>query len=291
MLQKQLKRLELEINDSAARVRLHDTRLRHSLHTLKDEAVHGVGRKIAIGGAVLAAGWLLGRGLRKKARHAEPVFDDGVRRPRGGIPPWANMLVPYLMPLLTPLINPKVAHSLAALGVPIRPQALEPLQTVEALDLGRYAGTWYEIARLPTRHEKACASDVVAEYTVDEHGGLVVRNRCRHADGEIDEVQGQGRLPDPRQPGQLEVAFAPAWLRWWPGSWADYWVMSVDADYQVALVGTPDRDGLWLLSRQPQIAAPVWEALTSLAQSEGFDTSRLQRTLHGAAEVQLRSCE
>src|SRR5690606_32171966 len=128
--------------------------------------------------------------------------------------------------------------------------------TVGALDLDRYLGTWYEIGRLPLRQEDDHASDVTATYSRRDDGAILVDNRCRDAEGQP--VQAMGRAtPDDRRAGRLSVSFLPAGLRWVPFTEADYWVLKLDAEYRVALVGTPDREHLWLLSREPQLDAQI----------------------------------
>jgi apolipoprotein D and lipocalin family protein len=294
MLRSPIKRLELEIRDCEARVRLHDTRLHHSLHALRDGAV-----QLAASKTVLAGGALLGGALglwwssrRRPQGHRGRWHDDDEheerrarrdrRRHREAMPDRLERWAPLLLPLLTPLLDRKVALTLHRLGVPVNVRPTDPLPTVASLDLARYAGRWHEIARLPTRHEKDCSRDVTAEYTPDpQKGVVVVRNRCVREDGQVQEAEGLLRIPDGRRPGEAEVSFAPSFLHWWPGAWADYWVLFVDDDYQVALVGTPERDGLWILARKPSMEAADLEALKSLALRHGFDTTRLVATPHG----------
>jgi len=276
MLQKQLRRLELEIRDSEARVRLHDTRLTHSLRVLREGTVHAVGSKLLAGGVALAAVWLL------KPRHAgHPGQPQHAARAAHRRSPGMLELLerwgPVLLPMLAPLLDRKVATFLGSLGLPVPVKQAAPLPTVEHLDLMRYAGTWYEIARLPNRDEKDCARDTQTDYRLDQHGGIDVHHRCVHDDGRLSEAKGRMRQPDSRLPGQLELTHAPAWLRWWPGVWRDQWVMHLDDGYEVALVGTPDRDGLWLLSRTPQLPEAMIESMQALAQRHGFDTSRWLR--------------
>ncbi len=155
-----------------------------------------------------------------------------------------------------------------------------PLQAVAPVDLKRYAGLWHEQARLPNRFQKACAGPVTAEYTPLPDGSVQVRNRCILADGSFDESVGSARVvPVAGQPGagRLEVRFAPAWLGWMPMVWGDYWILKLDRDYQVALVGTPDREHLWVLSRAPVLEADTLEAELEYARSLGFDTDKVLR--------------
>ncbi|MEJ8854447.1 lipocalin family protein [Variovorax robiniae] len=156
-----------------------------------------------------------------------------------------------------------------------------PLQVVAPVDLIRYAGLWHEQARLPNRFEKQCDGPVTAEYTLLDDGSVEVRNRCELADGTFDESIGTARVvPVAGQPGagRLEVRFAPEWLSWLPMVWGDYWILKLDRDYQVALVGTPNREYLWVLSRVPQLNAATLEAELEYARTLGFDVDKVVRT-------------
>ncbi|VTU23825.1 Outer membrane lipoprotein blc precursor [Variovorax sp. PBS-H4] len=156
-----------------------------------------------------------------------------------------------------------------------------PLQVVAPVDLQRYVGLWHEQARLPNRFEKRCAGDVTAEYTLLEDGKLQVLNRCMLSDGSVDESIGIARIaPVTGQPGagRLEVSFAPDWMRWLPFAWGDYWILKLDRDYQVALVGTPDRKYLWVLSRAPRLDDATLQAELDYARSLGFEVDRIERS-------------
>lgn len=156
-----------------------------------------------------------------------------------------------------------------------------PLQVVAPVDLKRYAGLWYEQARLPNRFEKRCDAPVTAEYTPLADGTIEVRNRCVREDGRVDEAVGQARVvPVAGLPGagRLRVRFAPAWLGWLPLVWGDYWILKLDRDYQVALVGTPDRANLWVLSRVPQLDEASLAAELDYARNLGFDVDQVLRT-------------
>ncbi|MBN8791584.1 MAG: lipocalin family protein [Stenotrophomonas nitritireducens] len=153
-----------------------------------------------------------------------------------------------------------------------------PLPTVAALDLPRYLGTWYEIDRLPMRHEPEDATDVSAHYTLEDDGGIRVRNRCLH-DGELQEAIGQARPIDASN-SRLEVSFLPEGLRWIPFTKGDYWVILVDAGYANALVGSPDRKYLWLLAREPHMDETTRQHYIGYARQQGFDVERLIHTPH-----------
>jgi len=156
-----------------------------------------------------------------------------------------------------------------------------PLQVVAPVDLKRYAGLWHEQARLPNRFQKKCTGPVSAEYTPLEDGTVEVRNRCVLGDGSFDEAVGSARsVPVAGQPGagRLEVRFAPAWLDWLPLVWGDYWILKLDRDYQVALVGTPNRKYLWVLSRAPRLDDAALQAELDYARTLGFDVDKVELT-------------
>jgi len=153
-----------------------------------------------------------------------------------------------------------------------------PLKTVPDLMLPRYLGTWYEIARLPMSHEPDECTDVSANYSVLENGNIQVHNRCRY-NGSVEDATGEATVVD-NDSARLEVSFLPKGLRWLPFARGDYWVMQIAPDYSVALVGTPDRRYLWLLSRTPQLDTVVQEHYLANARAQGFDLGPLIHTPH-----------
>ena len=157
---------------------------------------------------------------------------------------------------------------------PMPRAAAADVVSVENLDITRYAGEWHEIARLPMFFQRKCTAAITAQYTLREDGMVGVRNRCRTTDGEIDEVEGVARR-DPTHPGRLEVRFAPDWLSWLPLTWADYWVVALDADYQWAMVGEPGHEYLWILSRTPDMSRAQFDALKAQAIAMGYDLEEL----------------
>lgn len=157
-----------------------------------------------------------------------------------------------------------------------------PLSVVPSVDLTRYSGRWYEIARLPNRFEEKCASDVTAEYTLLRAGKIKVVNQCRKKDGRLSSAEGEAKLADKSGANsRLKVRFAPRFLSFLPIVWGDYQVMEVAPDYSHALVGEPGRKYLWILSRTPSMDEETFRRLTERAASEGFDVSKLVRTNHG----------
>lgn len=150
-----------------------------------------------------------------------------------------------------------------------------PLTTIESLDVPRYMGHWYEIARYPNRFQRQCVGEASADYRQQPDDSLAVINRCRLADGRLDEAVGEARqLGGPASP-RLKVRFAPAWLSFLPLVWGDYWVVALDADYRWAAVGEPSRRFLWVLARTPTLDAPTLAEVHRQLRAKGFDPARL----------------
>lgn len=152
------------------------------------------------------------------------------------------------------------------------------LKTVHDLKLPRYLGTWYEIARLPMKHEPEDCTDVSAHYSLKDNGHVAVLNRCRLGD-QIEEAEGEACAQD-NDSARLAVSFLPRGLRWIPFTKGDYWVIQVAPDYSVALVGSPDRKFLWLLSRTPTLDSTVQAHYLAQARQQGFDLTALIQTPH-----------
>lgn len=184
-------------------------------------------------------------------------------------------------------MNKKVAAAgvlllFAALLVKAERKEKEPLRVAPSVDLPRYAGLWYEVARLPNRFEEKCAGDVTAEYTLKEKGRIGVVNRCRRRDGRMTEAVGEARRADKAGPSsRLEVRFAPSFLSFLPLVWGDYQIIELAPDYTHAVVGSPDRKYLWVLARNPRMDEGTYLRLLEAARAQGFDVSRMIRTQHG----------
>ena len=151
--------------------------------------------------------------------------------------------------------------------------AEEPPETAGAVDLERYQGRWYEIARYPNRFEKDCFA-VTADYTLREDGRVGVVNTCRKGarDGPAEAAEGVARRVGP---AMLEVKFAPSWV---PFGWGDYWVLALEDDYSAALVGSPDGKYLWILSRTPTLSGGTLERMIAAAAARGYATAPLEMT-------------
>src|SRR5512132_3496509 len=152
-----------------------------------------------------------------------------------------------------------------------------PVATIRFVDLNRYEGNWFEIARFPNRFQRQCVGDVRASYARRADGRIDVVNRCRTVDGQT-EARGVARLVDKQTQAKLKVRFAPAWLSWLPSVWGDYWIIGLAPDYSWAVVGDPGREYLWILARSPRLDAEAMAAARRAAQDNGFDVGRLVQT-------------
>lgn len=153
-----------------------------------------------------------------------------------------------------------------------------PLATVNAVDLGRYAGTWYEIARLPMWFQRHCL-DSKAVYRVRPDGAVDVHNECRTDSGGLDQIDGVATVVDPQTNARLRVVFDNIFARLFGSSReGNYWIMDLDPDYRTSVVGTPDRRYLWILSRTPQLDDATYQRLVARAGELGFPVGDLIRT-------------
>ncbi len=146
----------------------------------------------------------------------------------------------------------------------------EPLKTVETLDLDRYLGTWYEIARFQHRFEKDLVA-VKAEYSMRDDGKIqVVNSGLKHSlDGPVSRVKAIAHRPDASIPGALKVRFFGLFS-------ADYLVFGLDdVDYQWALVGSNNRKFLWFLSRTKDVSDETLQMMKRIALDAGYDLQSL----------------
>lgn len=159
---------------------------------------------------------------------------------------------------------------LAACAYPPPPPA-----TVAALDVPRYSGTWHEVARFPNDFQDGFGQrceQVTATYTPRPDGQISVHNACidAKAGGKYEDIQGHAYVTEPGG-GKLRVTF------FWP-FYADYWVLGLDPEYRWAVVGSPSRNYLWILSRTPVLDAASYEKATAIAAAQKYDLKKLVKT-------------
>jgi len=179
----------------------------------------------------------------------------------------------------------------------------EPLATVPHVDLSRYLGRWYEIARYPNLFQRKCDRDITAEYALAPRarrgmirgmmrgmvrgmvqgmmqgraqGKITVLNSCTKRDGSVEHANGVAVVVDPLSNAKLKVTFS------WPFA-ADYWIIDLGANYEYAVVGEPSRRNLWILSRSPQMSDSLYEQILRTVAARGYNPKKLVRTRQSAA--------
>lgn len=153
------------------------------------------------------------------------------------------------------------------LVIALSPLTAQTMNTIQNVDVNRYVGTWYEIARFDNTFERGLVG-VTATYSIKKNGNLKVDNKgfVQTLTGKQKQSVGFAKI---KAPGKLKVYF------FWPFG-GDYWILDLDtANYQYALVGTPDKNYLWILSRTPQMDPTTYNNLVAKAKSLGFNTDRL----------------
>lgn len=167
-----------------------------------------------------------------------------------------------LLPILLLLLFSIMPHSSRA----------QPLQTVPAVDLERYAGKWYEVASYPQGFQKKCHC-TTATYTLSDKGYMVVDNRCNRdsPSGKQSGIKGKAFPKEGSGNAKLKVQF------FWPFK-GKYWIIDLATDYSYAVVGHPDRRSLWILSRTPQLPSDVYARILTRLEAMAYDTKKLKMT-------------
>lgn len=172
------------------------------------------------------------------------------------------------------------ATTLAIISLSFTTQAeTVPPQAVDQVDIQRYAGKWYEIAHLPMYFQRKCVSNISAQYTVNADQTMGVLNSCRIENGEMISSEGVA-YPQNQGNSKLKVSFLPTGLRWIPFTKGHYWVLRVDPEYKVALVGGPSTKYLWILSREPQLDEATYQSYLDTAKYYGYDITKLTKLPH-----------
>ena len=160
----------------------------------------------------------------------------------------------------------------------------DELEVVQSVDLSRYAGRWYEIARLPNKFQQKCADTVTANYTLRPDGKIEVINRCRKASGEYATAKGKAKMVDKKTKAKLKVTF------FWP-FYGDYWILDLGPNYEYAVVGEPGRKYLWILSRSPKMNEALYQQLLQKMAAQGFNTESMIRTSQPTIESEVRTLQ
>ena len=158
---------------------------------------------------------------------------------------------------------------------------MRPLKTVNFVDLDRYTGQWYEIARYEHRFQEGCVGSK-ATYTVRNDGKITVLNECfdESFSGKLRSVKGKAWVVDKETNARLKVSF------FWPFA-GDYWIIDLGQNYEYAIVGHPSRKYLWVLSRSPEMDEDVYQSILARLQKQEYDTAKLIRTEQKSGEQPL----
>jgi len=145
------------------------------------------------------------------------------------------------------------------------------LKTVEHVDVKRYMGAWFEIAKLPQRFEKGLVG-IKASYTLLPDGKVEVLNSGYKEDfnGKMKTIKGKAWVADTATNAKLKVSF------FWPFT-GNYWIIELGKDYEYAVVGDESRKYLWILSRTPQMDEALYNELLKRVQDRGFDVSKVEK--------------
>ena len=145
----------------------------------------------------------------------------------------------------------------------------QELQTVPFVDLNKYLGKWYDIASFPQSFQQGC-SCTTAEYSMNKDGSVKVVNTC-NKEGKIKVSTGKARVKDKETNAKLSVTF------FWPFK-GKYWIIDLADDYSYAVVGHPNRNYLWILSRTRQLDQQVYAGILSRIKAKGYDLAKLKKT-------------
>jgi apolipoprotein D and lipocalin family protein len=160
-------------------------------------------------------------------------------------------------------------------------KGMKPLETVTSVELDRYVGQWYEIARYPHRFQEGCVGSR-ATYTLRDDGRITVVNECydKSFSGKLRSVKGKAWVVDKETNARLKVSF------FWPFA-GDYWIIDLGRDYEYAVVGHPNRKYLWILSRTPEMDEEVYQDILSRLREQEYDIAKLIRTVQKNGEQLL----
>jgi apolipoprotein D and lipocalin family protein len=152
------------------------------------------------------------------------------------------------------------------------------LTAVAKLDLDRYAGKWFEIAKYPNRFQKQCVGNTTATYTLKPNSRIEVANECLKKDGTTERAVGEAKIPNKGDNAKLKVRFAPKFISFLPFVWANYWVIELADDYSYAVIGEPGRDYFWILARKPTMDDATYQGILRRAEAKGFQPARVEKT-------------
>lgn len=151
------------------------------------------------------------------------------------------------------------------ISMPAAAQKTRPV-TVASVDLQKYAGTWYEIARFENKYQSKCVGNTSFVYTAKPDGDLSVVNQCVGKDGMTVTFKGEEIVTDNASKAKMK------------GIWGDYWIIDLDPKYQYAAVSDAKGKNLWILGRAPQMSDTVYQGILRRIETMGFNPGKLSKT-------------
>ena len=142
------------------------------------------------------------------------------------------------------------------------------ITTVDSVDLNKYVGTWYEIAKIPNSFQDQCVKNTTATYKINNEGDIEVVNKCIDEKGEFDSADGIARVVDKKSNSKLEVSFVS--IFGWNIFCGDYWILGLDKNYKYAAIGTPSKKYGWIMSRTPKLSKEEMEICFSIFEKNGY---------------------
>jgi len=152
------------------------------------------------------------------------------------------------------------------------------LQPVSSVNVNRYTGKWYEIARYSNKFQKKCVGNTTATYTTKADGKIAVVNQCVLKDGAIGKAEGEAKITDTTSNAKFEMSFASKFKSFLSADWDDYWIVDLDENYQYAAASDPKRENLWILSRTPEMKDAVYQNILRRVEKLGFNPGKLTKT-------------
>ncbi len=171
---------------------------------------------------------------------------------------------------------PVLLFSISCAHADVSQKEISPLQTVSHVDLQRYAGKWFEIAKYPNRFQRGC-TEAVAEYLPLQNGTIEVHNTCKKTkDGQLKDIIGVATVKDTESNAKLSVNFLPSWLRWTGIGAGKYWIIDLEPNYQYVVVSEPKREYLWILSRTPTLDRVTYESILQKITAQQLSVKGLE---------------
>ena len=152
-----------------------------------------------------------------------------------------------------------------------------PPHTVSQVNLPRYMGTWYEIASFPNAFQGGCQC-TTAHYQLKDNQVSILNQCYKGQDYHLSSAKGTAWVVPHSHNSKLRVQF------FWPFK-GDYWILYLSKHYQQVIVGSPNRQYLWILSRTRTISRQRYQHLVHIAKQKGFATNQLRRTYQGCPKA------